>query len=184
MSFQALRYEEMWTLVYALVAVSGLADLWSSRLRRRGDHVRAVRVSLLLGAGLIVASVLHLDLDVASLWAPGTRRLAGRLAAEAWPPSAGTVGIGGLVALSLDTLQMSLLGIAAATAGAVPLAFVAARGGGRAREVTALLARAVLLVTRAVPPPCGPSWCCWCCSPVRCPVPPRSPCTTSGSSAA
>ena len=41
LSFQALRYEEMWTLIWALVAVSGLADLWSARIRApQGAAVR------------------------------------------------------------------------------------------------------------------------------------------------
>lgn len=35
LSFQSLRYGEMWTLIYALVLVCGLADWWSTALRRR-----------------------------------------------------------------------------------------------------------------------------------------------------
>ncbi|MEX0789910.1 MAG: ABC transporter permease subunit, partial [Actinomycetota bacterium] len=34
LSFSSLRYNEMWTLLYALLVVSGLADLWSTHLRR------------------------------------------------------------------------------------------------------------------------------------------------------
>lgn len=37
LSFQSLRYREMWTLIYALVAVCGLADWWSTSLRRRNS---------------------------------------------------------------------------------------------------------------------------------------------------
>jgi phosphonate transport system permease protein len=153
LSFQALRYEEMWTLTYALIAVSGLADLWSSRLRRGSRPGRSVRVSLVLAAFLVVLSVLHLDVDVTSLWAPATRQLAVRTAAEAWPPSVAGTGVSGLFRLSLDTVQMSILGIAGATAGAAAMAFLAARGGGPVRRITSRLARSVLLVARAVPPP-------------------------------
>ena len=159
LSFQALRYEEMWTLTYALIAVSGLADLWSSRLRRRSlrrtgsGRDRSVQVSLVLAALLVGLSVLHLDVDLTSLWAPTTRQLATRTAAEAWPPSTAGTGVAGLARHSLDTLQMSILAIAGATAGAVAMAFLAARGGGAVRRITSPLARAGLLVARAVPPP-------------------------------
>jgi phosphonate transport system permease protein len=172
LSFQALRYEEMWTLTYALVAVSGLADLWSSRLRRRTDHDTTTRVtrpakpvhrafrgtgthevSLALAAVLVVAALAHLDVDVSALWSPDARRLAARTAREAWPPSVEGTGMAGLVRLSVDTVQMSVIGIAAATAAAVPVAFVAARGGGRLRGAASVVARALLLVSRAVPPP-------------------------------
>lgn len=35
LSFQSLRYEQMWTLLWALVILSGVADRWSSLVRRR-----------------------------------------------------------------------------------------------------------------------------------------------------
>jgi len=35
LSLQALRYQEMWTLLIALVVLTGSTDLWSSMLRRR-----------------------------------------------------------------------------------------------------------------------------------------------------
>lgn len=35
LSFQTLRYNEMWTLLWALILLSGFADLWSSIVRRR-----------------------------------------------------------------------------------------------------------------------------------------------------
>lgn len=152
LSFQALRYEEMWTLIYALVAVSGLADLWSSRLRSGAHRGRALHRSLVAAAVLVVAALVHLDVDVSTLWSGDTRRLAAQVAAGAWPPDAG-VGVGALARLSLETLWMSMLGIAVAAAFAVPFAFLAARGGGPAHRVLSLPARAVLLLTRAVPPP-------------------------------
>jgi phosphonate transport system permease protein len=182
LSFQALRYEEMWTLIYALVVVSGLADLWSSRLRS-GDHRgRATWVSLIAAAGLIVASALHLDLDLSALWARDTRELAARLAADAWPPRA-RLGMAELARLSLDTLWMSILGIAAAIAAAVPFAFIAARGGGVARRLLSVASRGVLLLARAVPPPVWAFVLLLVLFRGRCPAPPRWPPTTSASSA-
>jgi phosphonate transport system permease protein len=182
LSFQALRYEEMWTLIYALVAVSGLADLWSSRLRSGAHRGRALHRSLVAAAVLVVAALVHLDVDVSTLWSGDTRRLAAQVAADAWPPDAG-VGVGALARLSLETLWMSMLGIAVAAAFAVPFAFLAARGGGPAHRVLSLPARRCCCSRARCRRPCGRSCCCWCCSPDRCPAPPRWPRTTSASSA-
>jgi phosphonate transport system permease protein len=35
LSFQSLRYDQMWTLLWALIILSGIADRWSSLVRRR-----------------------------------------------------------------------------------------------------------------------------------------------------
>ena len=35
LSFQSLRYNEMWTFIFALIVLSGAVDIWSSQLRRR-----------------------------------------------------------------------------------------------------------------------------------------------------
>lgn len=35
LSFQSLRYDEMWTLLWTLIMLSGVADRWSSAVRRR-----------------------------------------------------------------------------------------------------------------------------------------------------
>ncbi|MEW6153798.1 MAG: ABC transporter permease subunit [Actinomycetota bacterium] len=153
LSFQSLRYEEMWTLIYALVAVSALADMWGARLRRRASPGR-VKASVVAAAVLVVASVVKLGPDVGRLVSAQTRRLAAEIAASAWPPSLPVDGWAGLIRRSLETVQMSLLAIALASALAVGVAFVAARGGGGpARRVAAAQARAVLLLTRAIPPP-------------------------------
>lgn len=151
LSFQALQYGEMWTLTYALVAVSGLADLWSARLRRGRRRSGTVPASLIGGAVLIVLSANHLAIDPTTLWAADTRDLAGRLLGDAWPP--GGHRLDELLRLGFVTLQMSVAGAALAAVVAVPAAFVAARGGGPARTVVSLAARAGLLLLRAVPPP-------------------------------
>ena len=46
LSFQSLRYEEMWTLLWALIIMSGLADRWSSAVRRRRNAAAAVEMRL------------------------------------------------------------------------------------------------------------------------------------------
>ena len=153
LSFQSLRYREMWTLIYALVAISALADVWGASLRRSSSR-RRVGASLRAGAALVVASALHLGPDLGRLASAGTRALLADLAAASFPPSLPAGGWGGLVRRSVETAQMSVLAVAIAAALAVAAAFVAARGGGGAgRRATAAAARLLLLVTRAIPPP-------------------------------
>ncbi len=41
LSFQSLRYDEMWTLLWALILLSGIADRWSSAVRRRRNALAA-----------------------------------------------------------------------------------------------------------------------------------------------
>ncbi|CAN5651323.1 phosphonate ABC transporter, permease protein PhnE [soil metagenome] len=153
LSFQALQYREMWTLIYALVLLSAAVDAWGSHLRRKAT-VRTVRASLLAGAGLCVASFFHLDMDLPRLWSAQTRSLLADAAAAAWPPSLPADGWVGLLDRSLETLRMSFLAIVLATALAVLVAFVAARSDGSpTRRAFGAAARLVLLVTRAIPPP-------------------------------
>jgi phosphonate transport system permease protein len=196
LSFRSLRYEEMWTLLYALVAVCGLADWWSTSLRRRSS-LPATPVSeltapvdvedgggadlqlplrrdrrLLTSAGvalaLVVAAVVHLRVDLSTLWSPRAQRLAGDVATSAFPPDLDPGILATLARLSVETLAMSVLATVLATLGGTALAFLAAstfarpdrslaRGGRRTRRPrragVAVGARALLLVCRAIPPP-------------------------------
>jgi len=153
LSFQSLRYGEMWTLIYALVAVSAAADLWGAALRRRGTP-GLVRRSAVAGAVLVTAGVVHLGPDVGRLVSGRTRSLLAEFARDAWPPSLPGGGWTELGRQTLDTVQMSLLAIALASTLAILVAFVAARGGRtRPRRLVAAGARLLLLVTRAIPPP-------------------------------
>ena len=153
LAFQSLAYREMWTLIYALVAVSALADLWGASLRRRGSPGR-VRSSLVAGVVLVVAAFVQLGPDLGRLVSRQTRSLLADIAGAAWPPAPPADGWGGLVSRSIDTIEMSLLAIAIGGALAVVAAFVAARGGETAlRRSVAAVARLLLLVTRAIPPP-------------------------------
>lgn len=209
LSFQSLRYEEMWTLIYALVAVCGLADWWSTSLRRRSSLpatlvaeletgprpsvVAAVRERwrrapnelagpllrrdrrLVASGGaalvLVVIAMIHLDIDLSTLWSPRARRLGADLAASSLPPDVASDTLATLARLSLETLEMSVLATILACLGGMALAFVAAatfsspdrlsatgtaRGRHRpGRRLVALGTRALLLVCRAVPPPVG-----------------------------
>jgi len=156
LSFQSLRYGEMWTLIFALVALCGVADAWSSRLRRRPDDHRLATGSLAAAAVLVVAALWHLRVDLSTLWSDRALRLFSEIAGDAWPPDLRWSSVTRLARLSLETLEMSVLAIAIASTAGAAVAFVAASGGRRGRgwgRAAAGGARAVLLLCRAVPPP-------------------------------
>lgn len=164
LSFQTLRYAEMWTLIYALMALSGAADLWSGSLRKRLargalDERRAFDRPLLwsglLGVALVIASVVVLAPAPAALWSERTRGLVADLAAASWPPKFAGVDGTGVAEAALDTLAMSVLAIALAAAAGIVVAFLAASspGVGRAGRAGRAGAKALLLLCRAVPPP-------------------------------
>ncbi len=172
LSFQSLRYDQMWTFLWALIFLSGVADWWSSSVRRRrrmaavevgmnswrpaGD--RFLRLSALVCAVGVPVAIWRLNLDLSTLWAPRARSLAGGLLADAWPPQVGPGGIAELVEDSLHTVALAILSIALAVVVGSPLAFVAQRPGpgqqkARFRRLCSRLTRFAMLVSRSVPPP-------------------------------
>jgi phosphonate transport system permease protein len=153
LTFQALRYQQMWTLIYALVVLGAIVDWWGASLRNDAP-TRWLQVSLLLGGALTVASGLYLGLDLERLFSGRTWTLLADLAGQAIPPTPPTSWpdlLGGAVV----TLQMSLLAIAVGGAFGVLTAFAAARDPthGPVRALVAAAARLLLLVIRAVSPP-------------------------------
>jgi phosphonate transport system permease protein len=166
LSFQALRYEEMWTLLYALIVLSGAADLWSTVVRMRTRRARHGRDRVLAGsvvgaALLIPISAWQVGLDPLSVFAGRARELFGDALAGAWPPDLGGGTLELVAEASVDTMAMSVIAIAIAFAGGAVLAFPAAAGarirGSPLRKVgtgvVALVSRSLLLFLRAVPPP-------------------------------
>jgi phosphonate transport system permease protein len=180
LSFQALRYEEMWTLLYALVLLSGIVDLWSARVRAHtaapaeagrasnpGGRARRDRVliaSVLGLVGLVPLAAAQVDLDPTTLWDARARELFGRTLSGAWPPDVDSETLRAIAEASLDTVAMSVIAIAIAFLGALVLAFPAAatrrapgERSGRGRRgwqvLVVVLARGLLLFLRAVPPP-------------------------------
>jgi len=154
LSFQSLDYRAMWTLIYALVAISALADAWGAMLRGRRHAARRVRASVVGGLVLVVGSALYLGPDLGRLFTADTRSLFVHIVSASWPPSLPAGGWASLVSQAVATLQMSLIAIAMASTLAVGAAFVAARGGDTVgRRAAAGGARLLLLVTRAIPPP-------------------------------
>ncbi|MGH9180418.1 MAG: ABC transporter permease subunit, partial [Acidimicrobiales bacterium] len=162
LSFQSLRYGEIWTLLYALVLIGVVAEAWSRAVRRRisatgarpwpgGGRLR--RDPMLTGSlagslALVGLAVWHLGVDPTTLWSGRTRRLAADLAGQAFPPRVTGAGLAELGRLTVETLQMAVLAIALAGTAAALMALV---GAGRGPAGWAV--RLILLMCRAVPPP-------------------------------
>jgi phosphonate transport system permease protein len=177
LSFQSLRYQEIWTLLWTLILISGLADAWSSAVRRRrasriGESSIRSKVTgarradpVLAGSVVALAAAVPLAwwwlrLDVANLWSVRARRLAGDFADRSWPPTVGQGGWPRLAEQVANTLAMAVLALALAGTIAAVVAFIARRRPSEARDpaqvgaaLLAALTRFGLLVARAVPPP-------------------------------
>lgn len=162
LSFQSLRYREIWTLLYALVVIGAMAEAWSRLVRRRtsrrgapatraGSDLRRDRVlvaSVVGGLALVAAAIFRLGLDPTTLWSARTRALAADIAGQAFPPRVTGAALAELARLTVETLQMAVMAIALAGVAAVLLAL-----GGVVQGPVGWAVRVVLLVCRAVPPP-------------------------------
>jgi phosphonate transport system permease protein len=181
LSMQTLNYEEMWTLIAALVILSGLSDLWSSAVRRRLEGAfrrevrrvkpggrRAGRADRVIGLSVVGAAVLtvfsfwYLRPGFARLIAPDTLDRLGYILGEAFPPRLGSTSLAGMLALSARTFAISVLAMTFAGLLGIVFSFLGARNfalregrGRRSAWGLPLLAgsRFLLLVGRAVPPP-------------------------------
>lgn len=156
LSFESLRYDEIWTLIAALMILSGIADRWSTAVRhsRSAPTVRASWIGLLV---LVPVSWWYVGIDVTALWSERTRRLFGDLVDDMFPPRLGPGGWSELVSATVDTLAMSVLATVIAGAGGLLIATLAARprrpDDTFVRRSTGWIARLVLLLFRAVPAP-------------------------------
>lgn len=178
LSFQTLRYSEMWTLIIALMLLSGIADWWSSATRsalgaasrRCGDLSWAQDSTQPLGtsrqSGFMRKSafVALLSVPLAWWWAKldigvlfESRRLQGlkELAAELLSPHLPPGGWTKLVSAAFDTVAMSILAIAISTVIALVVGPLAARTSkkGALGRLTKLALRTWMLLLRAVPVP-------------------------------
>jgi phosphonate transport system permease protein len=190
LSLQSLRYEQLWTLFYALLVLNGSVDFTSAVLRHRlGSPSRLDlnlrRVSKLkrqrqprdlwvmlagLGALLLIPFCFwYVSADFTKLWSPRTIQLLAEIAQSSLPPNFAGAQLPQLLALSWQTLAMSILAIAAAGIGGILLSFPAAHNfflpGGLLNPMQPspagrllawgmlLLSRVFLLIARAVPAP-------------------------------
>lgn len=163
LSFASLRWEQVWSAVYALSLLCLLAELAGRGVRRRlaapaasGGRDRVLAAAAGGAVVLVGWACWYLALSPATLVAgPTVARLAQVLGA-AWPPATDGSLLRGIGALAVDTVQMSVLAVAVALAGAVLVAGPAARPAGpasAARRIAGALVRCGLLLLRAVPPP-------------------------------
>ncbi len=155
LSFISLRYDEMWTFLWALVAISGVADAWSSAIRRRRNSAAVemhlttegsapgtdprrrdpfIRGSAIVCALAVPVAAWWLALDPTTLWSDRSQRLAAELVADALPPDPGPGGWLDLAVDTVDTVALAVLAIA----GAVLLAAVPSLVAARPRPVPAV----------------------------------------------
>ncbi len=145
LSFQSLRYEEMWTLLWALIILSGIGDRWSTVVRRRrntaavemgmsGDRAWTsrrkdpfLRGSALLLAIMVPVAYWWLDLDLSTLWNSRARTLGNELVADAFPPRIGNGGWSQLISDSVDTIALAVLALVLAWMIGTLVSFLAAR---------------------------------------------------------
>jgi phosphonate transport system permease protein len=131
LSLQALHYDQLWTLFYALFILNGLVDYWSALLRRRFSHTNrldleqkqitltasstprknptyrhdtVVKGSLLLTGLLLPFSFWYIQPDLSKLWSPRTMQLLGGVMRDSFPPRFATDQLSTLISLSGQTL--------------------------------------------------------------------------------
>jgi phosphonate transport system permease protein len=151
LSLQTLKFPQIWTLLFALLALNGLADLWSSVLRRRlGVDSRCsgrcldlevvqstrtsvdpiyqdwlVRYSIIFAVLLVPLSFWYISPDFGKLFSERTFQNMLNFAQSAFPPTFSTFSLGEWINLSRVTLAMSFLGVTLAGLFGLLLAFPA-----------------------------------------------------------
>ena len=180
LSMQSLRYEQMWTLLFALCLLNGVGDIISSEIRRRLGSAQQSRVHLdvaptaqliqprrdpLVRTLLFVAflsiplSLWYIDIDWGRILSVKSYQLLIDIAHDSYPPMLDAAQLGHLVALAGQTLAMSILAMVIAAAGGLLFAFPAANnlilpGGildtGGSRRTRFWLGGIVLVGTRGV----------------------------------
>ena len=167
LSFSSLRWEQVWTTVYALAVLCLLADVAGRGVRRRlrtehptgGAGLRRdpVLTGAVVGSLLLVAvSWWYLAPSPSTLLSSRTREQLDYVAGAAWPPDLDGDLLSAIGSAAVTTVQMSVIAIALASGGALALAGVSARPAGPSSAVrrwTGRAVRLVLLLLRAVPPP-------------------------------
>ncbi len=179
LSLQSLRYAQIWTLLYALLLLSGLTDLFSAQMRRWLDTptrlsltgnnacapharqpIRANHALRWLAIGMLLASIVSfatVGADWSRLWSARTAANITRLGNAIGTLQLDLVTLSELVRLSVQTLAMAVLAIAIAGVSGLVLSYLAAQRHGRGTQARGLLpvlgARGLLLFCRALPAP-------------------------------
>jgi len=166
LSFSSLRWEQVWSCVYALALLCLAADVAGRAVRRRvaspppsGDRLRrdpALTTAVVVTLAGVAWSWWYLAISPATLVSDRTGDQLAYVLSAAWPPDTDAPLLRSIASAAVDTVQMSVIAIAVATLGAVLLAGVAAhppRGSGWGRRLAGTVVRVALLLLRAVPPP-------------------------------
>ncbi|WP_315789979.1 PhnE/PtxC family ABC transporter permease [Fischerella sp. JS2] len=146
LSLQTLRYQQVWTLMFALLLLSGCTDFLSGWLRqqlqlpsrldlnilklKQRSHNHSITSSsyvFLLGAFvLLIFSFWYIKADFAKLWEPLTAERVAGIIQDVFPPL--WIDLNQLFVFSTQTLAMSILAMTGAGLGGILLSFLAARG--------------------------------------------------------
>lgn len=155
LSFESLRYAEIWTLIAALMLLSGGADAVSSSVRL---GTRRVAMGPLLAGAVVVLgwSVWQVGLDVSSFWSERTRARLPAFVDDLLPPRLGPGGWSELGWATLDTVALAVLALVIAVSVGLLGAVVTRRPAVDQRDFGWLrrgAGRLLLLLFRAVPAP-------------------------------
>ena len=138
LSLHTLKFPQIWTLLFALFLLNGLADLWSSMLRRRlgsesscgGRCIdleaiqssrnrvdliyqdRVVRFSIIFAVLLVPLSFWYINPDFGKLISERTLQNMVHVGQSAFPPTFEIFSLGEWLDLSKTTLAMSFLAVA------------------------------------------------------------------------
>jgi phosphonate transport system permease protein len=138
-SLQSRNWDEVWTLVGAVLLLSAAVDLWSSRVRsnlavitctdwsggrKTGTNLpgrssgprtsRWVRWSAAVAVPGLVLAWIATDVSLSGLTSPRTRHLTARLFDDMWPPALPPGGWPALLEAVPDTVAMAILAMAVA----------------------------------------------------------------------
>lgn len=161
LSFQSANYHEMWSFIWALIAVSAIAD-WTSTHIRRGQtdtaaHRRRIALSppvlLAITAAVGVAAAVSLRIDISSLWSTRTRKEASFVVNSWLPPDLSPRYLRSLVGLARETVAISVGSMIVSAIIAVAGSLLSARLDGQSvgRRAAGWITRGVLLVARSIP---------------------------------
>ncbi|ANH40395.1 Phosphate-import permease protein PhnE [Nocardioides dokdonensis FR1436] len=177
-SLQSRNWDEVWTLIGAVLLLSAVVDLWSTRVRSGlavascsdwssgltgatpGKGSGWVRWSGWALLPMLAVAWWYSDLSLSGLFSERTRDLSVRLGADLVPPALPPGGWATLSAGVLDTLAMAVLAMGFAVALTLAIGPLASRprrdqdgsGAGVLRWGGWAVARVLLLVLRSVPP--------------------------------
>lgn len=153
LSLQTLKYEQIWTLLFALFILNGLADYWSFSLRNRigfktnryenrrefeipwkgssnhqhpGANEPLIRFSIWAAILLVPLSFVYTKPDFGKLISSRGVQQFNQLAQASWPPEFSLLSTQGWLLQTGTTLSMSLLAVAFAGLFATILIFMAA----------------------------------------------------------